>query len=171
MCAGGPGGGTSCPSGAFLWHPIALSGRRKNFVCLVPSHPSRISRESVFRCCFWAHSRQQEPTRRSLLSWPPLLCSLPPARVHTWGGGCLEARRARGTLPSLSASPLTTSKFSTVPIISGTEPRCRKTDFLFRKEERWSPVREWGREGGKESGKARRKKERQAGREAVSAAR
>lgn len=39
--------------------------------------------------------------------------------------------------PLLLASPLTTRKFSTTSIISGTEPHLRKTDFLFREEERW----------------------------------
>lgn len=59
----------------------------------------------------------------------------PSLNAYLWrrvSGGEESERQA----PLLLASPLTTRKFSMTSIISGTEPHRRKTDFLFREEER-----------------------------------
>lgn len=83
-----------------------------------------------------------------------------------------RGEESKGKLLVLSASPQTTRKFSAISIIPGIEPHCRKTDFLFREEERWGLARLYvGQEGGKESWKARREAQRQAGREATRAGR
>lgn len=151
-------GGLSLVSGSSLWG-------RPVFAWCSPFLPG--SPESVFSCYFWAHGRQQELARLSWLFWPQLLCSLTPTWVHTCGGWCLEGWRARDKLPCCWLHLEPQEKFPPFPIISGTEPHCRKTDFLFREEERWGLVRKnmrWlKRKGERES----KKRERQKGKQSV----
>lgn len=131
---------TWCSKRAFLWCPAALSEEE---LCLLGALPSFQNLQEVFSVAASEHtasSKNQLGSQGSLVS--ALLCSLPPPWMHTWREGCLEGRRVRNRLPSLLASPLTTGKFSTISIISGIKPHCRKTDFPFREEGRWGLVRE-----------------------------
>lgn len=107
--------------------------RRTVFLCRSPVPPE--SPESVFRRCPQHTAGSESPQQCPGCSGLGAAVS-PPGLSRTWREGCLAGRGARDALPSLLASPLTAGKCSTISIISGTGPRRRKTDLLFRRG-RW----------------------------------